>query len=310
MSSSMADQGMISGFGKFHTADPDPGNPQKRLTPYVLLRWANICQMVNRPQEGIAKDQAQWLIPSEPSIAASTASKRSAVTSCCCGKTSTTRTAPVNRWTRSPRSLRESSATLTLVYTSRSATTEKQKARLLIPALSGLSGSDWTLYQEVLADKLRDAGIEPDTAALGCGQVLYLPNRGDYYRAVNSRNGYRFDPVTAFADDLAAKRQAIVRGKTEVERRKAAALEKRQALRHDAKASVINAFNENYSVEGILMQHGYDQRGEHFRHPASETGSYSAHVRDGGSIPCPVPTHSLRETQAVVRTTRSAPSAP
>ncbi|MBL8421652.1 MAG: AAA family ATPase [Dechloromonas sp.] len=277
----MADRVMISGFGKFHTNDPDPDNPQKKLTPYIPLGWSYIRQMVDHPQEGIDKDKAQWLIPS-------TFHSRK-------HREQEEHGSFLLLWQDLDykdgpgKSLEEVSRGLVGIigdadfelYASRSATTEKQKARLLIPTLNGLSGSDWTLCQEVLADKLREAGIEPDLAALGCGQVLYLPNRGAYYRTVSTREGRRFDAMTAFAGEVAVKRQAIALGKAEVERRKAAALEKRQALRHDARASVIDAFNSTYSVEEILMQHNYDQRGEHFRHPASETGSYSAHVRDG-----------------------------
>ena len=33
--------------------------------------------------------------------------------------------------------------------------------------------------------------------------------------------------------------------------------------------SLIDAFNEAYTVDEILLQAGYDQRGHTFRHPAS-----------------------------------------
>jgi len=44
--------------------------------------------------------------------------------------------------------------------------------------------------------------------------------------------------------------------------------------------SPIEAFNTAYLVEEILEQAGYDQRGDQFRHPNSESGSFSASVQN------------------------------
>lgn len=281
MCSIMTDRMMISGFGKFHTNDADPANPTKKLTPYVPICWADVCRMVDQPQDGIEKDVAQWLIPSTLHSRKHREQEEHG--------TFLLLWQDLDYKDGQVKPLEEVASVLSEilgdcdfeVYTSRSATVERQKARILVPVLKELSGAEWAICQEVLADKLRAAGIEPDQAALGCGQLLYLPNRGAFYEHVSRRDGRLFDPMQAFHAEASAKRQAIARSKVEVERRNAAALEKRQALRHDAKESVIDTFNATYTVEEILMQHGYDQRGDHFRHPASETGSYSASVRDG-----------------------------
>jgi hypothetical protein len=54
---------MISGFGQYHTNDPDPTKPDKILTPYSVIGPDDIRNLVNNPQQ-VEKKKAQWLIPS------------------------------------------------------------------------------------------------------------------------------------------------------------------------------------------------------------------------------------------------------
>jgi hypothetical protein len=57
--------------------------------------------------------------------------------------------------------------------------------------------------------------------------------------------------------------------------------EQRASIPDDGKVKPIDAFNAAFMVEEILLSNGYAQRGSDFRHPASESGNYSASVRDG-----------------------------
>lgn len=54
---------MVSGFGQYHTDEPDPTNPDKKLTPYVGIEFAYIRALVDDPQQ-VKKSAAQWVIPS------------------------------------------------------------------------------------------------------------------------------------------------------------------------------------------------------------------------------------------------------
>jgi len=58
------------------------------------------------------------------------------------------------------------------------------------------------------------------------------------------------------------------------------ALEKRKALSLSNAPNLIDAFNQAYTPQEFLLQAGYCQRGDSFRHPDSETGNYSATVKD------------------------------
>lgn len=117
------------------------------------------------------------------------------------------------------------------VYTSSSATEDRQKARILVPLDQPLSGSDWVVCQEIFLEKLSEYEITGDVAAKRTAQLCYLPNRGEFYRSFPNREGGVFDPLKVWADDVAAKRREIAEQAAEVERRRRAAEERKAALR-------------------------------------------------------------------------------
>lgn len=92
-------------------------------------------------------------------------------------------------------------------------------------------------------------------------------------------------PLTAWVDRIADLRRQDDEAASAVLVAREAAKKRREAIRAanvgSGMQSLIHAFNAAYSVEDILVQAGYDQRGKHFRHPNSETGSFSASVKDG-----------------------------
>ena len=267
---------MTSGFGQFHTNEADPAKPKKKLTGYVRIDLDGIRLLVDTPME-VNKSQAQWLIPSTlPSRNFRTQEQE--------GKF-------VLLWA----DLDEAMHTLDMVqaalsgiiddadfeiYTSASATEQRQKCRILTGLFKPLSGADWMLCQEVLNDKLEAAGITPDRASERTGQLCYLPNRGAFYGTRIQRDGVLLDPLTAWADEITAKRETLVQKAVEIEVVKKAAMARRAALRLSDTPDCIGAFNNAYSVAEILLLASYDQRGNTFRHPASESGSYSASVKN------------------------------
>ena len=269
---------LCSGFGQFHTNEPG----KTKRTPYALITWAGIVALVDHPQK-VDKAKAQWLIPSAlPS------------------RTFKHQEAEGKFWVlwadldKSPPTMQRLVDVLTLeiigaadfeVYSSRGATVETPKARILIPLGQPLSGADWVLAQEVLNDELERHGIEPDRVSEGAAQLCYLPNRGAHYVTASQRAGERFDPLRAWADLIAAKHTALIDKAAALDAARKAAAEARAARAAQPGGaggrSLIDAFNGLYSVQDILLQAGYAQRGDTFCHPASESGSYSASVKDG-----------------------------
>jgi hypothetical protein len=274
-----ADAGMISGFGKFHTN-------KNGDNPYSRLEWSDILAMVDAPQQDVKKDDAQWLIPSSLD---SRVHQEQFDRGCFhalwadCDWKNVEEPLSMTKVAQVVASLIDGADYE--VYASRSAKDDQQKCRILIPLDKPLSGGDWVMAQRVLNALLEEAGIPPDTASEGAGQLCYLPNRGAFYDAINQRGRYFFNPLVSWKDPIAAIRQE--------DQAQADALEaKRDAMRKHGDSlkaadvgqggpSLIQTFNATFSIDDILIQAGYDQRGQHFRHPQSETGSFSASVKDG-----------------------------
>ncbi len=271
---------MVSGFGQFHTNEVDPTNPGKKRTAYTGIDMAGIRALVDSPQQA-DKAQARWLIPS--TLPTRDFKRQEQVGSFWL------LWADLDKEPQPIKRVAEVIDSITdgcdfEVYASRSATVDRPKARVLIPLAQPLRGADWVVCQEVLNDSLDADGLITDRASERAAQLCYLPNRGEYYDSASQRDGVVFDPLTSWASHIAAKRRAIEQQETTSKARKAEAEARRSALaseRGTGGKSLIEAFNECYTVQEILVMAGYAQRGNSFRHPASESGSFSATVKDG-----------------------------
>lgn len=269
---------MVSGFGQLHTDEADPKKPEKKLTPYTSIDLEGIRAMVDKPKS-VPKEHAQWLIPSTlPS------------------RTFKTQEANGQFWMlwadldNNTLPFAEVQAILKTkvfgdfdheIYSSRSATKEKRKGRIFVPLDKPLTGASWVVAQQIFNDMLKASGIEPDRRTEGAAQLCYLPNRGDFYESVSSRGGKLFNPLKAWAAKCRAKRMEAAQRAAEAEAAKLAAQQRKEARQAGGEASAVEAFNASYTVEEVLLRASYDQQGDTFRHPQSESGSFSASVKEG-----------------------------
>ena len=90
------------------------------------------------------------------------------------------------------------------IYTTRSATKENQKARVLIPLANAISPSEWHMYQGALNKLICEHQIVPDDANKRYAQFFYLPNRGDFYRHLSRRQDKYFNPTSQWNNYLDA----------------------------------------------------------------------------------------------------------
>ena len=269
----------VSGFGQLHTNEPDAKKPNKKLTPYTTITLSSIRALVDNPQS-VDKAEGQWLITSTLPCRTFATQEQSGEFGMLWADLD-----------KEPKPLDEVDEVLQQaiiphcdfeLYTSRSAQKNKPKARILIPVNKPLCGGDYLLCQQVLNDKLEDWDLTPDRATERAGQLCYLPNRGDFYQSCSVRDGNCFDPLTEWALEIAAKRAAIAEHERVLHSEAQAAAIRREALKLDGdNPDLIDAFNAAYTVKDILVRAGYKQRGNTFRHPLSESGSYSASVKNG-----------------------------
>jgi len=277
--------GMVSGFGKYHTNEPEPGNPRKTLTPYVTVTWEEIQAKVDNPSS-IPKEQAQWVIPS---TLLSRNKKKQEVEG-----------QYLMLWAdfdTDPKPISDVGFSLEFEvlefdvnfeqYSSRSATAAVQKSRALVPLVNPLGGEDWLICQRIFNQRLRQCNLTPDTTTERHNQICYLPNKGEFYETHSKRDGVPFDPLRAWSSQIAAirdERAAEVEAERKLSEQRAEAKRRREATRLQSGTgdqSLIKAFNQVYTPQDFLSEEGYDQRGDSFRHPASQSGSYSASVKEG-----------------------------
>ena len=270
-----ADIKLCSGFGQYHTNEADPAKPNKRLTPYAAITLSEIEAMAENPQE-VDKAKAQWFIPSSHASRASAAQE-----------------AHGEYWAlwcdfdKSPHPIAElaaywaeASGAKAVHYSSRSATPDCQKSRLIVPLAYPLSAEEWALAAECLNDLFEKAGFLPDRVSERLVQLCYLPNRGESYEW-HKHDGELLDPMTFFAEAIQAKRQSIEQELAEAEKRRKVAEINRANFKASESTSAVDAFNALHTVEDVLLKAGYSRKGARFRHPQSESGGYSVSIKNG-----------------------------
>jgi hypothetical protein len=270
---------LCSGIGQCHTNEPDPTNRDKTLRPYKTVSCHDIRQLVDSPQS-CEKPIAQWFIPS---TLLSRKFKRQETDGQYWALWADLDKTPPPLWILAGMLAEVLEGCQYETYNTSSATIENPKCRVLVFLDKPLSGRDWGYCQTILNDRLADFGIVPDRANERYAQLCYLPNRGELYDHRSNRTGPVFDPLTAWADKIDERRVEASRKKERAEEAKRDAAARKFIKRSDH-PTLIDAFNSTYSVNDILLEANYAQNPRDpnaFRHPASESGSFSASVKDG-----------------------------
>tara|TARA_R110001599_G_scaffold9972_5_gene49279 strand:- start:4029 stop:6245 length:2217 start_codon:yes stop_codon:yes gene_type:complete len=164
-------------------------------------------------------------------------------------------------------------------YTSKSATLENQKARLIIPLGEPVNGETYSIMQRVLNNKLSEQGLIPDRVTERTGQICYLPNKGEFYDfEINEFSGllsseYWHEEIQTERERLEAEKQALSR------RRESARIKASQRMA-SGERSPIKAFNEAYELDLMLTTFGYMSKGSRFLSPLSSSGSPAVIIKD------------------------------
>lgn len=90
-----------------------------------------------------------------------------------------------------------------VLYNSRSASSENQKCRGIIPLAKPIGGREFVICQKMLNRTFVNAGIASDTSSERAGQVCYLPNRGAFYRSITHLERDYFDPLQFWGQAIA-----------------------------------------------------------------------------------------------------------
>lgn len=172
----MSDIEMCSGYGQFHTNEPDSNNPTKKLTEYLTIDRVAINRMIDEPQQ-VGKEKAQWFIPSTYMSRNAEQQKQHGLYH-----------ALTVDLDKQPPAVQEVAEIIDMqlghvnyeIYTTASATKENQKCRVIIWFDKPLGFVEWNICQQILNERLEQLGIMPDRALEKAAQLIYLPNRGAF----------------------------------------------------------------------------------------------------------------------------------
>jgi len=158
-------------------------------------------------------------------------------------------------------------------YTSRSATEEKPKSRIIAPLYEPVIGFDFVILQKILNDKLEAQGLKTDRTTERPGQVCYLPNRGKHYlyhkeQILEPIRPSKWAEEVKSEHDRREAEEAARQARAEISRAKATDRMKAGG------GNPIEAFNENYPIPDRLSAYGYQDCGRgRWLSPNSESGN-------------------------------------
>ena len=165
-----------------------------------------------------------------------------------------------------------------IVYSSRSATIEYQKWRVIIPLSESANPIEWQQLSQILNDKFQAAGIEPDRASERVNQLCYLPNRGEFYQYYINQQAPLNWRESLKSELLEKQNQAIAEQQSldqlrEQSRLKSVERPKLPVTGGASSTNSIAAFNKAFTVYQILARNGFKQEKDRFIDPDSESGA-------------------------------------
>lgn len=167
-----------------------------------------------------------------------------------------------------------------LIYASRSATEAVPKWRILIPLNKPVSGSVYAETQRALLDLLEAQGLTCDRTLERTGQLVFLPNKGDYY-AYEHIQGERLNVGDGA---IWARVQANKTADEKAKSLSAQAMAKRppKVWEDNADCTPTHWFNSHNNLTDLMLRYGYEQRGSsvHWRSPHQSGGSFATMVVD------------------------------
>lgn len=258
---------LCHGFGRYHTNNPE--NPKAQ--PFSTVTGSEIIKMAANP-ETLPKQSAPWVIPSVLLSRSKSAQRQSGEYY-----------ALVLDIDHNPPVLNKLAEIITLacrgceflIYTSRSANQDCQKSHVIV-FTTKLTGYRWYLSQMVFNDLIEQTGVTPDRKTEDANQICYLPNRGKYYNFIH-HPGTIFNPLKEWYPEMLEKHQGI-----EAKKQERAIKEASKPIKPNSnRRSLISEFNATFTVEELLIKAGYAQKNTCFKHPNSNTGNYSASVKNG-----------------------------
>ncbi len=257
----------VSGYGGYHTANPDAKHPK----PYTHVTYNDIINMVKNPG-AVPKEQAQWAIFSTTGghqARVHQYQRKNGEYSALWGDID--KTEGLTFLDVVKRVIAAVPQYHHIIYTSKSATKDNPKTRVILPMAVDIPGSDYEMFARIFNNRLNASGLPPDRATERPGQLCYLPNRGAYYK-FQINDGPPLNPYEEFKDELIAEQARLKKEQEQRERRHRDAIKRVQERISTGQTDPIEAFRQAYPVDLALEHYGYHRRGKKYLSPLSESG--------------------------------------
>lgn len=172
------------------------------------------------------------------------------------------------------------------IYSTRSAQAHNRKWRAFVALSAPISGTEYSETVRALNELLAEASagkLVADRALCRPGQLVYLPNRGDFYEYHVAQDK---PPLALGSGHPITQRRERNRAKqAEIERLAAEENAARKARRStDATASIVETFNQRHELADLFLKYGYEPEcemgGRDWRSPYQTSGSHA--TRDCG----------------------------
>lgn len=152
-----------------------------------------------------------------------------------------------------------------LIYSTRSAKGSDRKWRILIPLAQPLTGQQYGPFQASLFDALEYGGLRLDRTLERAGQLVYLPNKGEYYEyqvAGQAMLDPHSHPMAKRAEQYLQVQQQIETGNSQ---------------RNETNRSPVAAFRRKHSIEEMLSIYGYRRNGltNHWASPYQTSAGFA-----------------------------------
>ena len=278
----------ITGTGQGDThadtlSDGRPNPSPKAGTPYDGITAAEIVELVRDPPS-VPKEQGRWFVPS----CYREADGRSHARQWHAGEFHWL-VADMDRGSPTMEAVASAVAEALggvsrLIYATRSATPETMKWRVLLLLARPLTGAGYADTQAAFFDLLAAQGIECDRALSRPGQLVYLPNRGDWYQhQIHKAARLDLTPSHPLAQRVTADRKA----REDAERQAMARRAKRLAERKERGSegpSPVDAYNARTDLAALLESYGWTpaRNGRDFRSPFQTSRTFATRVMGEG----------------------------
>jgi len=266
----MTELNFCSGWGQYHSPS-NPVNPQE----YSEITPSEILAMADKPDK-VPKESARWFLPSTLKSRVHSEQRKSGQFGALVAESDN-----CEGLSFSSISARLAAALPFdfLLYTSRSATEDNPKFRVIAFLEQLVPGADYPLFAKCLNDRLEIAGLVPDRVTERCGQVAYLPNAGEFYDfAIIDDRGMLSPQVWQQEVDAERSRLAGIESerleKREINRKKAFERMKAGSL------TPVEAYNQSHQIELELERYGYVRRGKKWISPNSSSGVPGVTITD------------------------------